>query len=335
MKKLIEKLTQVYGPSGYESAVRQLIRQEVEPHADRVTVDAMGNLYAVKTGAGGGLKIMLAAHMDEIGLMVTEVEEGGFARFTNIGGLFPLNLVGSRVVFSHGAVGVINAEEWETSPKLDWTHKKLYVDTGVSSRKDAPVKTGDVAAFFGPFVDLGQRVVAKSMDDRIGCAVQIETLKRLEQTPHEVHFVFTVQEEVGLRGALTGAYTVDPDIAIALDVTDSGDMPETKNFPVYLGKGPAVKVMDRGMITHPAIKQWMIDSADRHKIPYQLEVLTLGSTDAAAMQIARDGTAAGALSIPCRHVHTPSEIVDVGDVENAVKLLVAMLSGPIDLKLDQ
>lgn len=331
MKDLIEKLTQVYGPSGYESAVRDVIQAEIQPYADRVDVDAMGNLHAVKNGQGGGLKIMLAAHMDEIGLMVTEVEKEGFARFTNLGGLFPLNLAGSRVVFENGAVGVINVEEWQQNPGLDRTHKKLYIDTGVSARDDSPVKTGDVAAFFGPFVDLGRRAVAKSMDDRIGCVVQIETLRQLGKTPHEIHFVFTVQEEVGIRGARTSAHRVEPDIAIALDVTDSGDLPETKNFPVYLGKGPAIKVMDLGMIVHPRLKERMIEAAEKNNIPYQLEVLTFGTTDAAAMQIARGGAAAGALSIPCRHVHTPSEMVDIDDVENAVKLLLAMLAGPLDL----
>jgi tetrahedral aminopeptidase len=334
LKALIEKLTQVYGPSGFESNVGQVIRAALEPYVDRVFVDALGNVHAIKQGSAEGLKIMLAAHMDEIGLMITEVDKGGFARFTNIGGLFPLNLVGSRVVFGNGTVGVINVEGWETNPQLDSTHKKLYIDTGVSRREDTAVNTGDVAAFFGPFVDLGRRVVTKSLDDRIGCVVQIETIKRLQSTPHEIHFVFTVQEEVGVRGARTSAYRVDPDIAIAVDVTPSGDLPETKNFPVYLGKGPAIKVMDRQLISHPRIKQWMIDTAEAEKIPYQLEVLTLGSTDAAAMQIARDGTAAGVLSIPCRHVHTPSEMVDLDDVENAVKLLVAMLAQPVDLGLD-
>ncbi|MFQ5613560.1 MAG: M20/M25/M40 family metallo-hydrolase, partial [Anaerolineae bacterium] len=173
--------------------------------------------------------------------------------------------------------------------------------------------------------------VAKSMDDRIGCVVQIETLRQLGKTPHEIHFVFTVQEEVGIRGARTSAHRVEPDIAIALDVTDSGDLPETKNFPVYLGKGPAIKVMDLGMIVHPRLKERMIEAAEKNNIPYQLEVLTFGTTDAAAMQIARGGAAAGALSIPCRHVHTPSEMVDIDDVENAVKLLLAMLAGPLDL----
>ncbi len=143
--------------------------------------------------------------------------------------------------------------------------------------------------------------------------------------------MFTVQEEVGTRGAKTAAYKVHPDVSIAIDVTDSGDIPERKHFEVKLGAGPAIKVMDWGMLAHPGLRKWMVDTATKNKIPYQMEVLTFGTTDARAMQVAREGSAAGAISIPCRHVHTPSEMVSYSDVQNAVKLLVAMLSGPAEL----
>ena len=158
-----------------------------------------------------------------------------------------------------------------------------------------------------------------------------ETLKQLDQTPHEAHFVFTVQEEVGTRGATTAAYKVHPDVSIAIDVTDSGDVPERKHFEVKLGHGPAIKVMDRGMLAHPGLKRWMVEAAAENEIPYQMEILTFGTTDARAMQLAHEGSAAGALSIPCRHIHTPSEMVSFNDVQNAVKLLLAMLTGPAKL----
>jgi len=326
MKDLIKKLTDVYGPSGYEDAVREIIQAEVTPYVDSFEVDALGNLHAVKKGHGGGQTIMLAAHMDEIGLMVTRIEKEGLARFTNIGGLFPLNLAGSRVVFRNSIMGMINVEDSFSGPNIQSGFANVYLDLGVSNKDDCPVKVGDVAAFFGPSVELGKRVMAKSMDDRIGCVVQIETLKQVENTPHDIHYVFTVQEEVGLRGARPGAFKVQPDIAIAIDVTPSGDTPGKQVFSVELGKGPAVKVMDRGHLSHPGVKDWMVETAEANDIPYQLEVLTAGSTDAAGMQLAGSGSAAGCISIPCRHVHTPSEIVDLDDVENAVKLLVAMLS---------
>ena len=333
MKELIKQLTEAYGPPGYEQAVRDIIQDLVVPFADSVEVDPLGNLHALNNGdsSGQGVTVMLAAHMDEIGLIVSHIDENGFGRLTTLGGVQPETMVGNRAIFTNGALGVINIEKWPLNDKLDHSHRKLYLDFGVSDKKDVPVRIGDVAGFQRPFVDLGDTLIAKSMDDRIGCAILVETLKQLEQSPHQVHFVFTVQEEVGLRGATTAAYKVHPDISIAVDVTDSGDVPERKHFEVKMGQGPAIKVMDRGMLAHPGLKKWMVETATRHKIPHQLEVLTLGTTDAKAMQLAHEGSAAGALSIPCRHVHTPSEMVSYSDVQNAAKLLLALRSEPARL----
>jgi endoglucanase len=333
MKDLIKKLTDVYSPSGYEEAAREVIRAEVTPHVDTVEVDALGNLHALKKGDGSGQTIMLAAHMDEIGLIVTQIEKEGVVRFTNLGGLMPLNLAGARVVFGNGAIGMINVENSFSRPSVAAGFENLFIDFGGSTREDCPVKVGDVAAFVGPMVDLGKRLMAKSMDDRIGCAVQIETLKRLTASPHTIHYVFTVQEEVGVRGATTGAFKVEPTISIAIDVTPSGDVPGDQKMSMDLGKGPGIKVMDRGSLSHPGVKNWMIDTAEANQIPYQLEVLTLGGTDARAMQLARSGSAAGCVSIPCRHTHSPSEIIDLDDVENSIKLLTAMLAHPVPAAL--
>ncbi|MCB0211172.1 MAG: M20/M25/M40 family metallo-hydrolase [Anaerolineae bacterium] len=331
MKDLIKALTEAYGPPGYEQAVREIIQSHIAAAADSVEVDALGNLHAVKKGSGEGLTIMLAAHMDEIGLMVSYVSDKGFARFTALGAVFPDTLIGNRALFTNGAMGVINVENWPRHDNVDRAHQTLYLDFGAKSKDDMPVRVGDVAAFQRPFVDLGEVMVAKSLDDRIGCAILIETLKQLDQSPHDVHFVFTVQEEVGTRGATTAAYKVHPDVSIAVDVTDSGDVPERKNFEVNMGAGPAIKVMDRGMLAHAGLKNWMVETADAQAIPYQMEILTLGSTDAQAMQLAHEGSAAGALSIPCRHIHTPSEMVSTSDVENAIKLLLALLKSPAKL----
>jgi endoglucanase len=332
LKDLIKQLTEAYGPPGYEQAVRDIIKTHITAHADGVETDPLGNLHAVKKGSGGGLKIMLAAHMDEIGLIVSHIDDKGFARLTPLGGVRAETMVGNRAIFTNGALGVINIENWLLHDGLDHSHRKLYLDFGVKSKKEAPIRVGDVAGFERPYVDLGEVMVAKSMDDRIGCAILIETLRQLQQTPHEVHFVFTVQEEVGTRGATTAAYKVHPDVSIAVDVTDSGDIPERKNFEVKMGQGPAIKVMDRGMLAHPGLKRWMVDTAAKNKIPYQMEILPFGTTDAKAMQLAHEGSAAGALSIPCRHVHTPSEMVSFSDVQNAVKLLLTMLSDPAKLE---
>lgn len=326
LKRLIKRITEVYGPSGHEQAIRDLIREEIKGFVDEVRVDALGNLIARKKGTGATprKKIMLAAHMDEIGIIVTHVDEKGFLRFAPIGGVYPINLHGSRCRFANGVTGVFGRETKDgsaTEIKLD----KLFIDVGATSADDAPVGVGDAAGFWRDFTDLGERIVSKAMDDRIGCVVLIETLKELKKSPHDVYFVFTVQEEVGLRGAITSAFGVQPDVAIAIDVTGTGDTPESNRMAVSLGKGPAIKVKDAGMLAHPAVKNLLVDTAKESKIPFQLEVLTGGTTDAMAMQTTREGVPAGCISIPTRYIHSPSEMIDFGDLQNAVKLLVNVL----------
>jgi len=211
--------------------------------------------------------------------------------------------------------------------------EKLFIDIGAADKAAAErlATVGDICAFDRPCADLGDRLVAKAMDDRIGCAVLIQVLQQLKDTPHQVNFVFTVQEEVGLRGATTSAYGIAPDVAIAVDVTGTGDTPEAPTMAVSLGKGPAIKVKDRGMLAHVGLKNLLVATAKAQGIPYQLEVLDMGTTDAMAMQMTREGVPAGVISIPTRYIHTPSEMVDYGDVTNAVRLLVALLQGPLEV----
>lgn len=331
MKSLIQKLVETTGPSGFEYEIRDVIREAIGDSADEIRVDALGSLIAKKgTKKENGMRVMVSAHIDEIGLMVTHIDEKGFARFTNIGGINPLTCYGGRVVFMDGTRGVIGMDGLERGkmPKLD----NLYIDTGATRKEDCPVKVGDVCGFERPFLDLGKRMVAKSMDDRIAAAIAIETLKQLESTPHEVHFVFSTQEEVGVRGATTAAYGVDPDVGFAVDVTRSGDTPRPSTKMVTaLGDGPAIKVRDSSFIADPRLVDWMVKSAEKAGIPYQLEVLTAGGTDGRAIQMTRGGVPAGCVSIACRYIHSPSEMVDSDDVENAVKLLVKLLSEPIQL----
>lgn len=331
MKPLIQKLTETFSPSGYESAIRQVIRAEVEPFADEIRVDALGSLIVRKgTQAKNGRRIMLAAHMDEIGLMVTHVDENGFVRFANIGFLRPQTMLSGRVRFANGVEGVVGLEVDLASTNLPGL-EHAYIDVGATSPKDCPVKVGDVAAFERPFLDMGNRLVAKSMDNRISCAVLIETLRTLKASPHELYFVFTTQEEVGARGAGPSAFGIDPEVGLAVDVTPVGDTPKAKRASVRLGKGPGIKVKDVGMLADARIVEWMCSTAEKARIPYQREVLEIGSTDAHSIQLTRSGVRAGALSIPCRYVHSPSEMVDYGDVQNAVKLLLALLSKPLEL----
>jgi putative aminopeptidase FrvX len=324
MRELIRKLTETYGPSGAESQIRAVIRAEVEPRADEIRVDPLGSLVVHKRG-GEGKRIILAAHMDEIGVMASFIDEKGFARFTRVGGVYPLTCVGARVAFADGAVGVIGLDKKRENASKIPELEQLYIDVGATGRDDCPIGVGDTAVFARPFAAQGTRWIAKAMDDRIGCAILIETLRRLEQTPHDVYFVFTTQEETTLAGARTSAYGIDPDMAIAVDVTGTGDTPESYPMAVELGKGPAIKVKDAGMIAHPAVKDLMVQQAQKADIPYQLEILPRGTTDASAMQLVRAGVPAGCLSVPCRYVHSPSEMVDEGDVEHSVRLLLEVL----------
>jgi len=309
--------------------VRALIQQTIQGLADEVRVDASGNLIC-RIGRGG-TKLMIAAHMDEIGFVVHHIDREGYARFSMVGGLFALSLHGNRVRFADGTIGVIGADDWYHAaqvPKLT----DCYIDFSTGTDQFADVKVGDVGTMWREYAERGDRIIAKSLDDRIGCAVAIETMRRVAEkgTPHELYFVFTTQEEVGLRGARTSAFGVAPDYAIAVDVTPTGDQPKTEKTIVRLGGGAAIKARDSGHIVPPAFKNMLIKRAETAHIPYQLEVLDMGSTDAAAIQLAGVGIPSAAISIPVRFVHTTSETVDVHDIQACIDLLVEMVTQPLD-----
>ncbi|MFN8381014.1 MAG: M42 family metallopeptidase [Anaerolineales bacterium] len=331
MKQLLKTLTETFGPSGYEDEVRKLILKEVKPLADEVRVDSLGNLIVRKKPAASSKnpkRIMLAAHMDEIGVIASHIDRKGFVRFSNVGGTFGKYTLGARVRFMNGVTGVVGYDRMEQVDNA-LPINKMYIDVGATKKEDCPVKVGDFAAFERSYMEIGDRLVAKSMDDRSGVAVLIETLRGIKSTPNDLYFVFTTQEEVGTRGAGVAAYGIDPEIGIAIDVTATGDTPASLKMVMELGKGPCVKFRDPGMLSDPRVIDWMITTAEKAKIPYQREVLLMGSTDAREIQIARSGVMAGALSIPCRYVHSASEMVDYNDLKNSVKLLTAMLSKPV------
>ena len=340
MNDLIQRLTEVWGPSGHEGGVRAVIGELVAGHVDEVRTDALGNLITRKRPAGGGAdasgnggngaaaKVMLAAHMDEIGVIITHVDENGFLRFAPIGGVLTGNLIGTRVQFEDGTVGTIGAEkrsDMAKAPILD----ELFIDVGAPSKSEVRLQVGDAASFRHMLDFAGRRPLAPNMDDRIGCVVLVETLRRLAAGPNDVYGVFTVQEEIGVRGAGTSAFGVAPDLAIAIDVTLTGDTPESAKMAVKLGGGPAIKVKDGGMIAHRGVRALLEARAAHAGIPVQLEVLTGGTTDAMSIQTSRAGVPTGTLSIPSRYVHTPSQLVDLDDVEGAVRLLVEVLSGDV------
>jgi putative aminopeptidase FrvX len=334
MIEITRQLVETYGPSGREEQIRELIRGLVEPLVDAVQVDALGNLIATVQGDGSGRRVMLAAHMDEIGVVVTHIDEKGFLRFGPIGGVRAARCIGNRVRFAEGVIGVIGVEKMD-NPKAAPSFDQLYIDVGAPDRVGCPVPVGAMGGFDQTFVARDDRWTAKSMDDRIGCAVLIETLRTIRDQgltlAHTVHFVFSVQEEVGTRGATTAAYHLEPEIGIAIDVTGTGDTPKAQPMAVSLGAGPAIKVKDAGMISHPGLVTLMVKRAEEAGIPYQLEVLTGGSTDARAMQLVHGGVISGCVSVPCRYVHSVSETVDANDVRQSVQLVLACLKGALNL----
>ncbi|MGF1506838.1 MAG: M42 family metallopeptidase [Anaerolineae bacterium] len=331
MIETIRPLVEAYGPSGSEDHIRGLIAEMIDGLADETYVDAMGNLIAWKHSANEDAPtVMLSAHMDEIGLVVSHVDDDGYLRFHNLGGLLPATLTGQRVQFADGTIGVIAHEERSPKEKLDI--KKMYIDVSADAENGHDISVGDTAGLYRLLDVRGTRLIAKSMDDRIGCAVQIEVMKAVadDDLPNHVAFVFSVQEEVGLRGAQTAAYGVEPDIGIAIDVTLTGDTPKADPpMAVSLGKGPASKIKDSRMIADADVVRLMVDAAEAAGVDYQREVLTGGTTDAAAMQLTRAGVKAGCLSIPCRFVHTTSETVDLDDVEGGVALLATLLRNAV------
>lgn len=328
MKDTLSKLCEAYGPSGNEGQVRDLIRSEIEGLADSVRVDALGNLIAVK--GSGGRRVMLAAHMDEIGVIVSHIDDNGFLRFATVGGVWSLGLLGGRVVFADGTVGVIGMEKLDDREKVPGL-SKFFIDIGAEKKEDVHLKVGDMAGMTRPFVANGGRWVGKSMDNRAGCAVLIETMRRLKAPKHEVHFVFTTQEEVGLRGATTSAFGIDPDIAVAVDVTGTGDTPKAAPMAVSLGGGAAIKVRDGGMLAHMGMKDLLVQRAEENGIAYQLEVLEGGSTDGRAIQTSRAGVPTGVVSVPTRYIHSPSEMIDERDAEACVALLLTLVENEITL----
>ena len=309
-----------FGPSGREDAVREAIAAIAGEYIDDITTDALGNLICRKKGSGK--KVLFAAHMDSIGVVATYIDEKGFIRFSQVGGLFKGDLINIVVRFANGTRGVISYEE--KTPFKDLTLDNLFIDIGAKDRADAEkqVQVGDFAVFEAPRFEQNGVLCGPYLDNRIGCVTLLRAMEQIGETDNDLYFVFTAQEEVGLRGAGAAAFAVEPDVAIAVDVTDTGDLPERKTpMAVDMGKGPAIKLMDRSVICTPAVCAALEQAAHDCGIATQREILQCGGTDTAALQKARAGVQAGAVSIPTRYIHSPSEMCAVSDVEDAAKLL--------------
>ncbi len=327
---LLKKLTEAFGPSGREGDVESIVTEHLKSLKLAPKKDQNGNVSV--TLGKGGKKIMLAAHMDEVGVMVSYIDEKGFLKISPVGFIYPEQLLGNRVLFDNGKWGVFSFEK--TMPKVKVDMDSVFVDVGAKDRaraeKDFPV--GTFGVFHRELTELeGGRMLAKAFDDRIGVYILIKTIEALKdrELKNTLHFTFTVQEEFSGLGAQTSGYAFAPDMAIAVDVTDSDDTREKVHLNMVLDGGPAVKVMDSSLISHPALKNYFIGVATEKKIPFQLEVLPFGGTDAGTLSLLHKGVPAICISIPTRYIHTPSEIISKDDVNNSVRLLEEALIGKI------
>lgn len=334
IKNLLAQLSEAHGVSGYEGAIGKLVETELKPYVDEIKTDRLGNLIATKRGKKPS--VMIAAHLDEIGLMVKYIEKEGFMRFSTIGGWFDQTLLNQRVVLhtDSGAVtGVIGSkpphrmkkEEREKPIKAE----DMFIDVGASSKEEVEqlgIAIGTTVTIDGHFATLkNERVTCKAFDNRAGVVIMIEALKRTN-TEFEVYAVGTVQEEVGLKGARTAAFELKPDVAIAIDTDIAGGHPglEKKDATVELDKGPAITVSDasgRGIITPPSVLKWLKDTAARHKIDYQLSVSEGGMTDAAIIHLTRSGVPTGVIGVPTRYIHSPVELLSLKDIDTSAELL--------------
>ena len=317
MTELLKRLMLVSGVSGREHAVREAIIKEVEPYADEIITDPVGNLIVRKKGEGK--RVMFCAHMDEIGFFVNYIEENGVIRVSNVGGINTLACAYTYVVSENGVKGIIVPESSKDVPKMDG----MYIDIGAKTKKQAEkkVKIGDYFVCQPSITKLmGTRYVGRPFDDRVGCAILVEALKNVKKTDNDLYFVFSTQEEVGGRGAKPAAYRVEPHIGIALDVTMTGDKPGGPTMAVKLGDGCTIKIKDSSVISSPELVKRMKEIAKEGGVKCQNEMLISGGTDTPHLQAAKCGALASAISIPSAFIHSGVEMIDMVDVKEAVKL---------------
>ncbi len=326
--QLLEKLVMSVSPSGRESEIRSIIEAELKSVCDEIFTDTLGNLICHKKG--NGKKLMFAAHMDEIGFMVNYIDEKGFLRFSPIGGVTKYNTINSAIQFVNGTKGKISYENKENPSNVSF--EKMYMDIGANSKEAAEnvVQIGDMAVYDGNFSLIGDRIMGKALDDRAGCWALIRAMQNLGETESDIFAVFTVQEEVGLRGAKTAANLINPDLAIAIDVSNVGDTPESLELNLSLGEGPAIKMKDASFIIHPSVKNFMLDVAKESKIPYQLEAASYGGTDAGAIHLTGGGVPSGTISIPTRYIHSANEIIDRKDLESTALFVQKLAQMPVN-----
>lgn len=318
----LRELNACHGPSGEEQEIRDCIRRMTLSRVDESRVDNLGNLILHK--AGKGPRVLFAAHMDSIGLMVTHIEKEGFLRFGSLGGLTAENILHTPVRFRSGLRGAIVADQSADKAKLSLDD--LCVDIGARDEQEAAaqVRIGDTAVYDTPLHQIGGRILSPYLDNRISCAALLQAMETLGESPNDLYFVFTTQEEPGLRGAKPAAFAIDPDYGMVCDVTPAGDQPGSKHLgSSRLGGGAAIKIMDTSVICHPEVVERLKALAREQGITAQNDVILKGGTDAGPLHVSRSGVPTGGVSVPCRYIHTPQEMADLADVESCAALLAA------------
>ncbi|OYT56060.1 MAG: hypothetical protein B6U76_04515 [Desulfurococcales archaeon ex4484_217_2] len=329
---VLRNLSLTLGPPGFEDRVREFVYKEVKPHADEIIIDTLGNLI-VRKGDGKPI-IMLDAHMDEVGFIVKHIMENGFIKITNLGGINTLNVIGKNLVLMGrkgditGIIGTIpphmlkHADSQKTIPSIE----DLFVDIGASSEeevRDMGIEKGTPLTFAPFFEEWSKHVIGKAFDDRIGCAIMVEVIKNIDVTKGSIYFVFSVQEEVGLRGATIASYRIKPDVAIALEGTIAMDVPNIpeENYITVVGKGPAIRVMDATILANRKLVDFLRRTAEKYDIPYQLQLSPHSGTDAGRIQLAREGVPVTAVSVPSRYIHSPLSLAYKEDIKYTVSLI--------------
>lgn len=331
---LLKQLTEASGVSGNEKEVRDLIISEIKDFVDTLKIDRIGNIIAYKKGKDINKRLMVTAHMDEVGLIIKEIDSMGLLRFTTVGGIDKRILVSKPVlVGKDNVMGVIGAkpihlqkrEEWKRALTLD----ELYIDIGVKSKEEAErlVSIGDYVSFASDYVEFGEELVkAKALDNRVGCSLLINLIKEVKDV--SFYAVFTVMEEIGLVGAGPATYEVDPDISVVLEGTLCYDMPklDTHLIPTYLNKGPAISLIDRTTVFDHEFRKKITSIAEKNNIPYQYRKTSMGGNDSGKIHTTKEGSITTTISVPCRYIHSPASVMSKKDYNNTYKLLKAIIS---------
>ncbi|MBU5254836.1 M42 family metallopeptidase [Tissierella praeacuta] len=331
---LLKQLTEASGVSGNEKEVRDLIISEIKEYVDTLKIDRIGNIIAYKKGKSTDKRLMITAHMDEVGLLIKEIDSMGLLKFTTVGGIDKRILVSKPVLVGKDKImGVIGAKPIHLQKKEEWkralTLDELYIDIGVKSKEEAEklVAIGDYVSFASDYVEFGENLVkAKALDNRVGCSLLVNLIKEVKDI--SFYAVFTVMEEIGLVGAGPAAYEVNPDISLILEGTLCYDMPklDTHLVPTYINKGPAISLIDRTTVYNHEFRRKVVSVAKKNNIPYQYRKTSMGGNDSGKIHTTKEGSLTTTISVPCRYIHSPASVMSKEDYNNTYLLLKAILS---------